>query len=367
MKYEYVVLYYNGRDTPNSEDVVIVSIPAIREEKTIGNVIKKVREQLGDNAFIVVCVGDRDDPTVGVAIQSGADAVILQQVRGYGLAHLSAMHYGKSKMPNAKTIMMVDADDTYDLSRLREMVELSRKHKALVIGNRLAKKPRKEAMSTVNYIGNKILSQLVFRIFFGEHIPDTQSGLKIFPADLLPYLHTRGMEFSTEVIVASLKSNIPIYNVPIDYNPRQGSPSKLRRFRDSLKISWFMFKEGMARFTLNGILSLLIAQIILVILLGIGLEKILSLILSGEVSIWFGFILNDKYYSRVKCEGLCMKFVLRGVKYNLIYASSVLLASFTALLLHNFLKLHLVLANLLASLLVFPLNYVINLHLTWKW
>ncbi|MEM1961786.1 MAG: bifunctional glycosyltransferase family 2/GtrA family protein [Sulfolobales archaeon] len=362
----YKVLFDSTRKKHVHDNAVIISLPAVREEKTIGNVVRKIREQLGDKAYIVVCVKDEEDPTVKAALESGVDAIVLQPKRGYGLAHLTAMHYGRSRIPNAKTIVMVDADDTYDLSRLHEMVELSLRHRALVIGNRLEKKPSRNAMPTLNYLGNKILS-LIFRILFTKHIPDTQSGLKVFPADLLEHLSTNGMEFSTEVIVASLKSGIPIYSVPINYYPRLGSPSKLRRFRDFMRILWFIFRESITRFMLSGVLSLLIAQVILLILLTIGLEKLPSLILSSEVSIWLGFMINDRYYNFLQDKDSYRDFIWRGLKYNSIYVFSIILASGIALLIHNCVDLHLVLANFIASIMIFPLNYFINIRLTWNW
>ncbi|MEM4435662.1 MAG: glycosyltransferase [Thermosphaera sp.] len=361
------MLFDSNREIHGHDNIVIVSIPAVREEKTIGNVIRRIRGQLGDKAFIVVCVRDGDDPTVKVASESGADIIVLQPKRGYGLAHLTAMRCGKSRVPSAKTIVMVDADDTYDLSRLHEMVELSLREGALVIGNRLEKKPSRNAMSTLNYLGNKILSSIVFRILFAKHISDTQSGLKVFPADLLQHLSTNGMEFSTEVIIASLKLGIPIYSVSVNYYPRLGSPSKLRRFRDFMRILWFMFRESITRFMLNGIFSLLIAQGILLILLTIDLEKVFSLILTSEVSIWLGFMINDRYYNFLRGMDSYGGFIWRGLKYNGIYVFSVILASGIALLIHNCIGLHLVLANFIASVMIFPLNYFVNIRLTWNW
>lgn len=367
LDHEYIVIYDNGRTPFHQENAVIVSIPAVREEKTIASVVHKLREQLGDRAFIVVCVRDKDDPTVEAAINSGVDAVVLQRLRGYGLAHLSAMHYGKLRVSNAKAIVMVDADDTYDLSKLRNMVEISLNQRALVIGNRLSHRPSKEAMPTSNYIGNKILSSVVFRILFRKNIPDTQSGLKVFPTELLQHLHARGMEFSTEVIVAAIKLGIPIINVPINYYPRTGSPSKLRKFRDFIRILFYMLRKSITIFVFNGILSLLVAQAMLAILLFIGLDKVLALILSGELSIWFGFTLNDRYYARMENGNSVVKFFVRGIKYNGVYIGSVAMASLIALYIHNILGFHLVQANFIASAVVLPLNYIVNLHLTWKW
>ncbi|MCS7099575.1 MAG: glycosyltransferase, partial [Sulfolobales archaeon] len=144
------MLYDNSK---NKNYSVIVSIPAIREELTIGKVISDIRSQLKNEALVVVCVRDEDDPTVHKAISSGADLVVAQPIRGYGLAHLAAMRYGIKRSPQASTIVMVDGDGTYDVSKLKEIVELSCKCNCLVIGNRLHKRPSKEAMSLVNYIG----------------------------------------------------------------------------------------------------------------------------------------------------------------------------------------------------------------------
>lgn len=355
------VLYDNSK---NKNYSIIVSIPAIREELTIGKVISDIRAQLKSEALVVVCVRDENDPTVHEAISSGADLVVAQPIRGYGLAHLTAMRYGIRKSPQASTIVMVDGDGTYDVSKLKEIVELSCECNCLVIGNRLHKRPSKEAMSLVNYIGNIILSKILFRVLFGKKVSDTQSGLKVFPVTLLSRLSARGMEFSTEVIIRALKLGIPIREVPIEYYPRIGSPPKLRRVRDFISIVMFMLKESIRHFLLVGILSLAAAQAILAALLAIGLQRMHALLIAGEASIWFGFTLNDRYYKK-RDKDCCYSFLLRGLKYNLIYVASIIIATILAMYISEFTRLHLVIANTIAAFIVLPINYYLNIRFTW--
>lgn len=357
----YQVLYDYSRKKNYS---TVVSIPAIREEKTIGKVISEVNSQLRD-ALIVICVRDRDDPTIDEAIRSRIDLIIVQQpIRGYGLAHLTAMKYGIKKAPSASTIVMIDGDGTYDVSRLNEMISLSRERNGLVIGNRLHKRPSNKAMSLLNYIGNVFLSKVLFRVLFGVKITDSQSGLKVFPATLLPYLSAKGMEFSTEVIIRAIKLGLPVYEIPIDYYPRIGSSSKLRKIRDFIRIVSFMFKESIRHFLLVGVLSFIIAQIVLAILLTTGLQGIYALLIAGETSIWFGFILNDKYYKRKRSESI-KSILLRGLKYNLIYALSIIIAIILAISISRYIHLHLLIANFITALMILPVNYYLNIRFTW--
>jgi putative flippase GtrA len=343
---------------------IVVSIPAIREEKTIGKVIHKINKELGDSAYVVICVKDANDPTIAEAIKAGADAIILQPHSGYGLAHITAMRYGLTINPKANVVIMVDGDDTYDLSKLKEMVNFSLERNAVVIGDRLYKGWPRKSMTLVNYIGNVILSRALFRILFNAKVSDTQTGLKVIPSSLVYMFKSIGMEFSTEVLVIAIRKRMPIISLPIEYYPRS-SPSKLRAVRDFIRIIIYMSRESIIKFLLIGFLSLLFAQLVLVFLLKLNFQNFLALLVAGESSIWFGFTLNDRVYAR-EYKSL-RSFFIRGLKYNLNYVVSVLMGAVLAYLIHRYTGLHLVYSNFIVSLILVPVNYYLNLVYTWSW
>ena len=213
----------------------------------MGNVIGGIRREFGDQAYIIVCVRSPLDPTIEASKIAGADAVIVQPTPGYGLAHRTAISFGLTQLRGCRddpevSVVMVDADDTYDLSKVRMMVEIAGSKK-LVVGDRFQGRGIRRAMPLVNYIGNKILS-LLFKVVTGVKVEDTQSGLKVFPASLAEKFRMDGMEFSTEVIVRALERRLEVVEVPVEYRPRRGSHSKLNRVRDFVRIAIFMLKEG---------------------------------------------------------------------------------------------------------------------------
>lgn len=238
------VIYCSRGDISHKK--FIVSLPAINEQETIGSTIAGIREQLGKSAYIIVCVANEGDPTVGRAIP-GADAVLLQPRLGYGLAHRTSICFGMKTLPPSKvrTVILSDADGTYDISDLALMNDMALEER-LVIGSRLANGRPGKSMRRVNYFGNRIIT-FAFRALYGENIKDTQSGLKVFPASIAETLASDGMEFSSECVINSLKAGLGVAEVPVVYHTRLGV-SKLRVFKDFIRIMSYVM---ISRFVMN--------------------------------------------------------------------------------------------------------------------
>jgi len=117
------------------------------------------------------------------------------------------------------------------------------------------------------YIGNPILS-LILRILFKTKIKDTHCGFRAIKKEELDKLNlvTPGMEFASEMIIKSIKNNLKIKEIPVNYGKRLGE-SKLRSFNDGWKHLRFMllyspnylfFLPGIGLFSLGFILMLIL-------------------------------------------------------------------------------------------------------------
>ena len=110
-----------------------------------------------------------------------------------------------------------------------------------MIGSRFKGMIQKGAMPWPNrYIGNPILSWLT-RLFFHTSLSDIHCGMRAFTKAAYEKmrLHTLGMEFATEMVVAALNNDLKISEVPINYYPRKGQ-SKLQSFVDAWRHVRFM-------------------------------------------------------------------------------------------------------------------------------
>ena len=109
--------------------------------------------------------------------------------------------------------------------------------------------------------GNKLLSSMIHMIF-GDRCRDVLSGYRVLSRRFVksfPAL-TQGFDIEAELTIHALELNMPIMEVDAAYKARpEGSVSKLRTYRDGVRICWTILhllkEERPLRFF--GIISLL--------------------------------------------------------------------------------------------------------------
>jgi len=261
-------------------DLAIV-IPTLNEEKGLESTINSINSSLdGKYSYIVVVVdGQSTDRTVEIAKSMGA-LVIKQRRIGYGDALQVGFHYVDTKL-NSLITVMVDADGTYESKDIIKMAEIIRKGEAdFVIGDRFANMD-KNAMTTINKIGNKILSAIA-RNTLGTHVSDSQCGLRAFRSDLANIFYTTsmGMPFATEMLAVTSEYHIRIKEIPTSYHKRIGQ-TKLTPFQDGSRILGTIVRllRDTRPLPFFGIIGLAIIAIGLVL----GIEVILFYLETGTV------------------------------------------------------------------------------------
>ena len=166
-------------------------------------------------------------------------------------------------------IVIGDSDDTYDFYDIPKFLEPLKKGYDFVIGSRFKGTIKKGAMSwTHRYIGNPVLSGMC-RLFFRTRLTDIHCGMRAFTLDAYKRMRlmTPGMEFATEMVVSALTNNLKIFEVPIDYLPRQGE-SKLNPLYDAWRhVRFMLIFCPVWLYFIPGIMGLLVGLAILLILL----------------------------------------------------------------------------------------------------
>ncbi len=208
---------------------VSVVLPALDEELTIGECIQKIQTVFHDYAINgeIIVVDSSSDKTATIAQSLGA-RVIKPEKSGYGNAYLSGFKYAQGRY-----IVMGDTDNTYDFSKIPQLIAPLEAGADFVIGSRFKGTIHSGAMTPLHrYIGNPLLTRMI-NVIFGTRYSDTHSGFRAITREALNRLplKTGGMEFASEMLVMASKENLKITEVPIDYYPRQ-TPSKLHSFAD---------------------------------------------------------------------------------------------------------------------------------------
>jgi len=150
--------------------------------------------------------------------------------KGYGSALLGGIADARGRF-----IIMGDADDSYDFTRLDAFVAELRAGADIVMGNRFLGGIEPGAMPLHHrYLGNPVLSALG-RLFFPSKSKDFHCGLRGFNRAAIQSLRlqTTGMEFASEMIVKASLHGLEIVEVPTTLaKDGRNRPPHLRSWRD---------------------------------------------------------------------------------------------------------------------------------------
>ena len=121
-----------------------------------------------------------------LAAERAGARVIHVAERGYGAALAGGIAAARGRY-----VIMGDADDSYDFSRLEAFVEKLREGYPLVMGNRFKGGIRPGAMPALHrYLGNPVLS-FIGRLLFRARVGDFHCGLRGFEREAVRSLELR--------------------------------------------------------------------------------------------------------------------------------------------------------------------------------
>jgi polyisoprenyl-phosphate glycosyltransferase len=212
--------------------MISVVIPALNEQDEIGGTVTRVREVLsarGVADYEVVVVDD------GSSDQTGARA---EQAGARVLRHPHNVGYGRSLKDGIRaarydTIVINDADGTYPIEAIPELIAYYSKGYDMVVGARSGEHYRESLIK----MPLRRLLRFIVEFTAGRSIPDINSGLRIFRrSTILEYYDhlCDTFSFTTSMTLAYMMTGKFVAYVPIDYNKRVGK-SKVKLFRDSMK------------------------------------------------------------------------------------------------------------------------------------
>jgi glycosyltransferase involved in cell wall biosynthesis len=240
----------------DSKPLLSIVLPCLNEARTVGSCVEKTRRSLaalevfsplegakenGDLYEVLVSDNGSSDGSPEVATAAGA-RVVQCQAQGYGAAIQFGVEHARGQ-----SIIMADADDSYDLEHLEPFaLPLINGECDLVMGNRFAGGIARGAMPWKNrYIGNPVLSGML-RVLFGGQIGDAHCGLRGFTREAYHRMNPTqpGMEFASELVVKALLLNLRVLEVPTKLFPdgRDRKPH-LRPWRDGWRHARWMLKE----------------------------------------------------------------------------------------------------------------------------
>lgn len=204
---------------PNLNDVLVI-IPVLNEEATIGTVIHSLQD-FGLQQIRVVDNGSCDR-TADTAQAAGAE-VLSEPVPGYG----RACWKGMQNIPkHIHWILFCDGDGSDDLSVLPEFFT-QRQDYDLILGNRRARPDSRAAMTPVQNWGNGLATTLI-RWGWGHPFQDL-GPLRLIRRSRLEQINMqdRGFGWTVEMQAKAAEHKLRTCEIPQGYRPRQGGRSKI--------------------------------------------------------------------------------------------------------------------------------------------
>jgi glycosyltransferase involved in cell wall biosynthesis len=212
---------------------LLAVIPALNAERTIGDVVRKTREQIHD---VVVIDDGCSDRTADVARAEGATVLRHDVNRGKGASLKSGFAYGREHGYDA--VITLDADGQHLPSEIPKIITAWQESGAdLVIGGRAHlfahMLPRRR-------MANRFSAWAIAKAA-GTRVSDSQSGFRLYTARLLREINLRsdGFDMESEVIIRAGVRKMRIVVTSVDLGFIDGlSTSHYRPLGDTLRIAW---------------------------------------------------------------------------------------------------------------------------------
>ncbi len=226
---------------------ISIIVPVYNEKGGLPDTVERLAVVLGklpkESEVLLVDDGSKDGTRQWLEkfaedAPAGFRVLYHHRNRGYG----AALKTGLGKAAHNHTAIC-DADGTYPLEKLPAMARLMEQQgAAMIVGARPAKD---QALS--RRFAKAFLRRLA-QYLAGEHIPDMNSGLRVFHRDdalrfgnLLP----DGFSFTTTITMALMTEGRKVVFVPIRYAMRVGS-SKIRPIRDTSNFLMLICRTALA-------------------------------------------------------------------------------------------------------------------------
>ena len=209
-------------------------IPAYGEEKHIGDVVRRTRQQLD---HVLVVDDGSNDQTAARAREAGAEVIVHPQNRGKGEAIKTGLRHWLDRQ--FTYVVILDADGQHLPEEIDRFVNAASTLDAqLFIGTRMNDL---SGMPPLRRIVNRYMSKRISRTC-GQKIPDTQCGFRMLHRQLVPDVlgGANRFDYETEMLIFASRKGYRIESIPITtvYSDEISSIHPIRDTIRFFKLMW---------------------------------------------------------------------------------------------------------------------------------
>jgi glycosyltransferase involved in cell wall biosynthesis len=214
---------------------ISVTLPAHNEAGTIGDVVRAIREHVGNAAEIIVVDDGSTDETAALARDAGATVLRNPYAMGNGAAIKAGARHASGEY-----LVCMDADGQHEPADIPRLLEKIGEGYEMVVGARQSGQ-QSSSRAVANGVYNRLASFMT-----GHTIADLTSGFRVSRTRSFKrflYLLPNGFSYPTTSTMAFFRAGLPVAYVPITVR-QPGDKSKIRLIHDGLRFLIIILKVG---------------------------------------------------------------------------------------------------------------------------
>jgi glycosyltransferase involved in cell wall biosynthesis len=270
---------------------MVILIPAYEPDHKLVDLVRSIRS--ADQRQTIVIVDDGSGPQYDAVFRAarmwGCDVTGHVPNRGKGHALKRGFEHIARRYPGAD-VVCADCDGQHSLTDIRRVADAIRSHRdEMVLGARqfVGDVPSRSRF------GND-LTRAVFQLTTGLRLQDTQTGLRGYPATMLPWLQTvsgERFEYELNALLEAKRAGIGFHEVPIETIYLDGNESShFRAVRDSVRVYLPFVKFSLSSFT-----AFTVDFVLFLAFMGLTGWLLASVVFARVISASLNFLANHRY------------------------------------------------------------------------
>ena len=251
----------------------VILIPSLEPDQRLPAYVDRLLAK-GFRHVLIVDDGspERYQPIFQALSEKPGCTVVHHDVNhGKGVALKTGYAWIEQHLPDCTGVITADADGQHTVEDCWKLAEALRSGKrALYLGSRDFTLPDIPPKSR---FGNRLTS-LVFKLFYGHYLPDTQTGLRAFRREDLPFMREvegERFEYEMNVLIACSRHHLPMIPIGIEtVYENENAGTHFHPVRDSIRIyrvilgNFIRFMgSSIACFLLDNVIFTLVEQALL--------------------------------------------------------------------------------------------------------